>query len=163
MWQPWYKRNYRVHGIRGCRKSSQWTLLSASQTPCRPLSLHMIILVFYGKVCSLLSSCLCLLWQGRVECSSLDSPDGSTQGKTDCSINRPILRAGDKVRKTKYMLYIYNTNSVMASSQNVLKYPCHRALSCISGDNWSTPVGGAVHIWIVFFNWAKRFHHNRKD
>ncbi|XP_031423894.1 integrin alpha-M-like [Clupea harengus] len=35
--------------------------------------------------------------QGRVECSSLDSPDGSTQGKTECSINRPILRAGDKV------------------------------------------------------------------
>ncbi|XP_031427416.1 integrin alpha-M-like [Clupea harengus] len=34
--------------------------------------------------------------QGRVECSSLDSPDESTQGKTHCSINRPILMAGDK-------------------------------------------------------------------
>ncbi|XP_042563966.1 integrin alpha-X-like [Clupea harengus] len=34
--------------------------------------------------------------QGRVECSSIDSPDGSTQGKTHCSINRPILRADRK-------------------------------------------------------------------
>ncbi|XP_076123284.1 integrin alpha-X-like [Alosa pseudoharengus] len=34
--------------------------------------------------------------QGRVQCTSLDSTDGVTLGKTDCSINRPILRAGDK-------------------------------------------------------------------
>ncbi|XP_041941505.1 integrin alpha-M-like isoform X1 [Alosa sapidissima] len=34
--------------------------------------------------------------QGRVECTSLDSTDGVTLGKTDCSINRPILRAGHK-------------------------------------------------------------------
>ncbi|XP_062389316.1 integrin alpha-M-like, partial [Sardina pilchardus] len=34
--------------------------------------------------------------QGRVECSSLDSTDGLTLGQTDCSINRPILQAGDK-------------------------------------------------------------------
>ncbi|XP_076121892.1 integrin alpha-M-like [Alosa pseudoharengus] len=35
--------------------------------------------------------------QGRVECTSLDSTDGGTLGKTDCSINSPILRSGDKV------------------------------------------------------------------
>ncbi|XP_062388576.1 integrin alpha-X-like isoform X2 [Sardina pilchardus] len=34
--------------------------------------------------------------QGRVECTSLDSTDGLTLGQTDCSINRPFLRAGDK-------------------------------------------------------------------
>ncbi|XP_062386950.1 integrin alpha-M-like [Sardina pilchardus] len=34
--------------------------------------------------------------QGRVECTSLDSTDGVTLGQTDCSINRPILRARDK-------------------------------------------------------------------
>ncbi|XP_062388574.1 integrin alpha-X-like [Sardina pilchardus] len=34
--------------------------------------------------------------QGRVECTSLDSTDGVTLGKTDCSIDRPILQAGDK-------------------------------------------------------------------
>ncbi|XP_048101461.1 integrin alpha-M-like [Alosa alosa] len=34
--------------------------------------------------------------QGRVKCTSLDSTDGVTLGKADCSINRPILRAGDK-------------------------------------------------------------------
>ncbi|XP_062388429.1 integrin alpha-X-like [Sardina pilchardus] len=34
--------------------------------------------------------------QGRVECTSLDSTDGVTLGQTDCSINRPILRAGEK-------------------------------------------------------------------
>ncbi|XP_015249738.1 PREDICTED: integrin alpha-D-like [Cyprinodon variegatus] len=31
--------------------------------------------------------------EGRIECNSLDSEDGVTRGKTDCSINKPIFRS----------------------------------------------------------------------
>ncbi|XP_063076260.1 integrin alpha-M-like [Engraulis encrasicolus] len=34
--------------------------------------------------------------QGRVECTPLDSTDGASLGKTDCKINTPILKAGNK-------------------------------------------------------------------
>ncbi|XP_063070848.1 integrin alpha-M-like isoform X2 [Engraulis encrasicolus] len=34
--------------------------------------------------------------QGRVDCTSLDSTDEVSLGKTDCRINTPILKAGDK-------------------------------------------------------------------
>ncbi|XP_062386968.1 integrin alpha-X-like [Sardina pilchardus] len=43
--------------------------------------------------------------QGRVECTSLDSTDGLTLGKTDCSIDRPILQAGDKTLKLNVVQY----------------------------------------------------------
>lgn len=34
--------------------------------------------------------------QGRIECSSLDSEDGVTRGKTDCTVDKPILKSGSK-------------------------------------------------------------------
>ncbi|KAL6095096.1 itgam [Pungitius sinensis] len=34
--------------------------------------------------------------QGRIECSSLDSEDGVTRGKTDCTVNKPILKSDSK-------------------------------------------------------------------
>uniref|UniRef100_G3NY70 VWFA domain-containing protein n=1 Tax=Gasterosteus aculeatus TaxID=69293 RepID=G3NY70_GASAC len=33
---------------------------------------------------------------GRIECSSLDSEDGVTRGKTDCTVDKPILKSGSK-------------------------------------------------------------------
>ncbi|XP_056286181.1 integrin alpha-X-like isoform X2 [Pseudoliparis swirei] len=35
--------------------------------------------------------------QGRIECNSLDSEDGVTRGKTDCTVNMPILKSNTKV------------------------------------------------------------------
>ncbi|XP_031699852.1 integrin alpha-M-like [Anarrhichthys ocellatus] len=34
--------------------------------------------------------------QGRIECNSLDSEDGVTRGKTDCTVNKPILKSNTK-------------------------------------------------------------------
>ncbi|XP_075312870.1 integrin alpha-M-like isoform X1 [Odontesthes bonariensis] len=34
--------------------------------------------------------------QGRIECNSLDSEDGVTRGKTDCSIDKPIFKSKSK-------------------------------------------------------------------
>ncbi|KAM8836110.1 integrin alpha-M-like isoform 1-T1 [Spinachia spinachia] len=34
--------------------------------------------------------------QGRIECSSLDSEDGVTRGKTDCTVDKPILKSDSK-------------------------------------------------------------------
>ncbi|XP_068439118.1 integrin alpha-M [Clinocottus analis] len=34
--------------------------------------------------------------QGRIECNSLDSEDGITRGKTDCTVNKPILKRNTK-------------------------------------------------------------------
>ncbi|TDG98057.1 hypothetical protein EPR50_G00214620 [Perca flavescens] len=34
--------------------------------------------------------------QGRIECNSLDSEDGSTRGKTDCTVDKPILKSNAK-------------------------------------------------------------------
>ncbi|KAK9530458.1 hypothetical protein VZT92_011956 [Zoarces viviparus] len=34
--------------------------------------------------------------QGRIECNSLDSEDGVTRGKTDCTVNKPILKSNAK-------------------------------------------------------------------
>ncbi|KAM6898114.1 integrin alpha-X-like [Lycodopsis pacificus] len=36
------------------------------------------------------------LLQGRIECNSLDSEDGVTRGKTDCTVNKPILKSNTK-------------------------------------------------------------------
>ncbi|KAM9425192.1 integrin alpha-X-like [Pholidichthys leucotaenia] len=35
--------------------------------------------------------------QGRIECKSLDSEDGLTPGRTDCTIDKPIFKSGTKV------------------------------------------------------------------
>ncbi|XP_078135070.1 integrin alpha-X-like [Sander vitreus] len=34
--------------------------------------------------------------QGRIECNSLDSEDGLTRGKTDCTVDKPILKSKTK-------------------------------------------------------------------
>ncbi|KAM6963465.1 integrin alpha-M-like [Tautogolabrus adspersus] len=34
--------------------------------------------------------------QGRIECNSLDSEDGLSRGKTDCTIDQPIFKSGTK-------------------------------------------------------------------
>ncbi|KAF1373929.1 hypothetical protein PFLUV_G00244020 [Perca fluviatilis] len=34
--------------------------------------------------------------QGRIECNSLDSEDGLTRGKTDCTVDKPILKSNAK-------------------------------------------------------------------
>ncbi|KAA8581622.1 hypothetical protein FQN60_003203 [Etheostoma spectabile] len=34
--------------------------------------------------------------QGRIECNSLDSEDGLTRGKTDCTVDKPILKSNTK-------------------------------------------------------------------
>ncbi|XP_037611592.1 integrin alpha-M-like [Sebastes umbrosus] len=34
--------------------------------------------------------------QGRIECNSLDSEDGVTPGKTDCTVDKPILKSNTK-------------------------------------------------------------------
>ncbi|XP_041830519.1 integrin alpha-M-like [Melanotaenia boesemani] len=34
--------------------------------------------------------------QGRIQCSSLDSEDGVTRGKTDCTIDKPIFKSNSK-------------------------------------------------------------------
>lgn len=35
--------------------------------------------------------------KGRIECNSLDSDNGLSRGKTDCTIDRPIFRSNTKV------------------------------------------------------------------
>ncbi|XP_063749943.1 integrin alpha-X-like isoform X2 [Eleginops maclovinus] len=47
--------------------------------------------------------------QGRIECNSLDSEDGLTRGKTDCTIDKPILKSNAKV--LFIVSYGFETNS----------------------------------------------------
>lgn len=37
------------------------------------------------------------LIKGRIECNSLDSEDGLSRGKTDCTIDKPIFKSMSKV------------------------------------------------------------------
>ncbi|MEQ2183355.1 hypothetical protein GOODEAATRI_031796, partial [Goodea atripinnis] len=51
----------------------------------------------------------CLLLQGRIECNSLDSEDGVTRGKTDCSVDKPIFKSTSTA--VFIVSYGLNTNS----------------------------------------------------
>ncbi|XP_049915640.1 integrin alpha-M-like isoform X1 [Epinephelus moara] len=47
--------------------------------------------------------------QGRIECNSLDSEDGLTRGKTDCTVDKPILKS--KTKAFFIVSYGIETNS----------------------------------------------------
>uniref|UniRef100_A0A146XFJ8 Integrin alpha-D n=1 Tax=Fundulus heteroclitus TaxID=8078 RepID=A0A146XFJ8_FUNHE len=47
--------------------------------------------------------------RGRIECNSLDSEDGVTRGKTDCSIDKPIFKSNSVA--VFVVSYGHNTNS----------------------------------------------------
>uniref|UniRef100_A0A3B4EV25 VWFA domain-containing protein n=1 Tax=Pundamilia nyererei TaxID=303518 RepID=A0A3B4EV25_9CICH len=48
--------------------------------------------------------------QGRIECSPLDSEDGLSRGRTDCTIDKPIFKS-----KTKVCLFSLYINYVLSS------------------------------------------------
>ncbi|XP_019218190.1 integrin alpha-M isoform X2 [Oreochromis niloticus] len=48
-------------------------------------------------------------WQGRIECNSLDSEDGLSRGRTDCTIDKPIFKSKTKAFFT--VSYGIDTNS----------------------------------------------------
>ncbi|KAM9336641.1 integrin alpha-M-like [Symphorus nematophorus] len=52
--------------------------------------------------------------KGRIECNSLDSEDGSSRGKTDCTIDKPIFKGGAKASFT--VSYGIDTNSQLDST-----------------------------------------------
>ncbi|KAM4526103.1 integrin alpha-M-like isoform 1-T1 [Fundulus diaphanus] len=47
--------------------------------------------------------------RGRIECNSLDSEDGVTRGKTDCSVDKPIFKSNSTA--VFVVSYGHNTNS----------------------------------------------------
>ncbi|XP_073345568.1 integrin alpha-M [Pagrus major] len=55
--------------------------------------------------------------QGRIECSSLDSEDGLSRGKTDCTIDKPIFKSNTKA--IFIISYGIETNSQLDKKINV--------------------------------------------
>lgn len=61
--------------------------------------------------------CVFDLNKGRIECNSLDSDNGLSRGKTDCTIDKPIFRSKIKVGRS----FVYCTDEqFLTAADNVL-------------------------------------------
>lgn len=62
-------------------------------------------LLGYRTVFDFCVFCAFDLNKGRIECNSLDSDNGLSRGKTDCTIDKPIFRSKIKVGRSLVWLY----------------------------------------------------------
>lgn len=116
--------------------------------------------------------------QGRIECNSLDSDNGLSRGKTDCTIDKPIFRSKIKVGRPLVWLYRWTaSHSCWQSLTNLPPLKFNSRLPSLSpmgseltvgSTGWSLSrqtlpgvyvTGTAVHVHVFSKFFSLNFHY----
>lgn len=57
--------------------------------------------------------------KGRIECNSLDSEDGLSRGKTDCTVDKPILKSNTKVWSLYRRICFFAADTVLHKEEAI--------------------------------------------